>query len=59
MSALDARPALTHEIVVKHMAGSGVTVVAVVSDASLARIARTAFERVYGKGNVKVREAVA
>lgn len=55
MSALDQRPVLTHEVVVKHMAGSGVTVVAVVADSSLANAARTAFERVYGKGNVSVR----
>ncbi|MGA6128813.1 MULTISPECIES: hypothetical protein [unclassified Microbacterium] len=59
MSALDSRPPLTHEIVVKHVTGSGVTVVAVAQDEAIARKIAKSLESVYGRGVTKVREVAS
>lgn len=59
MSVFDQRPELGFEVVVTHISGDGVTVIAKVVDEPLARDMKTAAERVYGKGFVKVREVAS
>lgn len=59
MTALDSRPELAFEVVLKNVAGSGVTVLAAVAFEDNARAIARLLEKSYGRGVVSVREAVA
>lgn len=56
MSVLDSRPPLRFEVVLAHIAGGGVTVLAAVAFEDDAKAIVKVLERQLGKGNVTVRE---
>ncbi|MBN9176075.1 MAG: hypothetical protein J0I43_01715 [Microbacterium sp.] len=59
MSAFDVRLAMRFEVVLKHVAGTGVTVLALAADEDDAALIARAFEKGYGKGFVSFREVAS
>lgn len=59
MSVMDSRPDLQFEVVLSHVIGAGVTVLAKVAWEDDAKAIVKLFEKQFGKGNVSFREVAA
>ena len=59
MSVMDSRPDLQFEVVLSHISGEGVTVLAAVAWEDDAKAIVKLFEKQFGKGHVSVREVAS